>query len=516
MKKTNKIIYKVISNSNRTKWSLALRGILVGAFTGFLAAIYRAATQHGVLLATQIYAYIKAQPLLILPWCAAAVAAGLLIAWLIKLEPMAAGGGVPQVEGVIRYGFKMKWYAILIVRYIAGILGAVFGLSFGPEGPCVQIGAAAGDALSKKIGSEKIEKEYLVTGGAAAGLTAAFGAPLSGIMFTLEEVHRSFSPFILLCATAASLVSAFISKCFFGLKPALLISTVPVLPIRLYPWLLPLAIVSGLAGFAVNKGLLLFQTLYGRLPRLIRPVLALILALPCGLLLPQVLGGGGTLISVCENASPILFIMLLFIVKLIFTCTSFGSGTPGGIFMPIISIGALAGSVFGSAAVYFGFPAHYVPVFVVCAMAGALSASIKAPVTAIVLTVEITGSFLYILPVAACTFIALAVSDVLGADPIYEALLERFAEKTGKKLITQESGEIAECPVELGSSICSKTISQTAWPQGMLILGVRRGEHTIVPNGGTKILAGDYLVLLLPQENGKKTLSDVRTICQGH
>lgn len=514
MNKHKNRLYPFFANFSNLKWSLALKSILVGTAAGLLSVLYRLATERGTDIACNIYGYLKLHPLMILIYISAALLIGLFIAWLIKLEPMASGGGVPQVEGVVLYGLKMKWYTVIAVRYIAGIFGSLFGLSFGPEGPSIQLGAAASQGMSEKIGKTKIEKNCLITAGAAAGLSAAFSAPLTGMIFALEEVHRSFSPLVLLSATAASLTSDFISKYFFGLQPILYFRNIPTLPLNLYLWLLPLSLVVGLIGVATNKGMLLFQTLYNKFPRKTRPVIALLIALPCGLFLPEVLGGGRNLIAIAENSKYILTtLIILLIVKLLFTCTSFGSGTPGGIFMPIIAISALSGGICGVIAVHLGFPTQFLPIFVICAMAGGLSSTVKSPVTSIILTLELTGSFIHILPVAICSFIALFLSDVLNTTPIYEALLNRFIEKNGYTISTDKRGALMEFPVEYGSEIEGQLLSNTEWPKGSLIVGLRRGTEEIIPKGDTKIMAGDYLLILSPQDKENEVKRKVKTLC---
>lgn len=510
-------LFRVLSNAKKTKWRLAVKSILVGAMAGLLAVLYRIAVEKGRDFAVWMYAYIRVNPLALIPWAAAACGVGFLIAWLIKLEPMAAGGGVPQVKGLILYGLKMKWRAVIAVRYIAGILGSLFGLSFGPEGPSIQIGAAVSQGAFHKFCETKIEENYLITAGAAAGLATAFSAPLTGMIFALEEIHRNFSPTVLLSATGASLTADFISKYFFGMKPVLFFQTVPEFPLQMYYLLILLGLFSGLAGVATNRGMLLFQTLYLRIPLKFRPLVALAIALPCGLFLPEVLGGGSNLFDVAQNTTYSLQILLiLLIVKILFSSTSFGSGTPGGIFMPIIAISALSGGVFSSAASGLGLTSQYLPVFVICAMAGGLTSCVKAPITSIILTVELTGSFIHILPVAICSFVALFLSDILNTAPIYEALLKRYVERNGCEIPSDKRGELVELPVEYGSEIANQRLADIAWPKGSLIVGLRRGTEEIIPRGDTKIMAGDYLLVMSPRERCKTVREKIDLLCRSN
>jgi H+/Cl- antiporter ClcA len=508
-------MYRFLSKLERFQWNIALKSLLTGTLAGMLAVLYRLATERGTEAATLLYQYLKIHPVMICVWAAAAVGAGLLIAWLIRIEPMASGGGVPQVEGVILYGLKMRWYVVIAVRYIAGILGSLFGLSFGPEGPSIQLGAAVSEGVSNKIAETKIEKNHLLTSGAAAGLSAAFSAPLTGMIFALEEIQRSFSPTVLVSATTASLMADFISKYFFGLKPVLYFQNIPQLPLTQYLWLFPLGAFVGLCGVAMNRALLLFQTAYGKIPRKLRPIVALLLALPCGFLLPQVLGGGRNLIALTESANVTFsLIAVLLVVKIVYSGTSFGSGTPGGIFMPIISVGALSGCFFGLAAQKLGMPLAYLPVCVVCGIAGGLSSCVKAPVTSILLTAELTGSFLHILPVAICSFVALFVSDLLKTKPIYEALLHRYIEKNGYAIpAADKRGELIEFPVEAGSGLSRKLLREIDWPEGSLVVGLRRGSDELVPKGDTQILPGDYLLVLAPQSKSREVRKEIWKLC---
>lgn len=506
---------QLLSDLNKGKWNLALGGILVGVIAGMLVTLYRVAIEFGVSKSIEIYAFLRQHPLYIFPWLALAGAIGYFAYRMVKWEPFAKGSGIPQVEGIVLLGMKMKWYTVLLVRFSVGFLTAFFGLSLGREGPSIQMGAAGSQILAKKISRNKLEENHLITAGASAGLSAAFNAPLSGAMFALEEVHRSFSPNVLMTAITAALTADVVSKYFFGLTPILSYGDIPQLPIQYYALLLLAGIISGLVGAAINKGLLGISALYNKLPAAFRPTLALLLALPCGLLLPQVLGGGQTLIKLSEAGEiSVAALLLYFIVKLLFTCTSFGSGLPGGIFMPILSIGALTGGILGKLFVSFGMPEQYIPVFCVCAMAGAMSGSVKAPVTSILLMAEMTGSLIHLLPVAAVAFIALLTSDLLKVSPIYEVLLDQITEKSAEKIPGKKPGAIIEVPVEMGSAAAGKRVRDIAWPEKTLIVSIRRGTRELVPNGGAKILPGDYLIVLSSEQEYGFMSRELTALCK--
>lgn len=506
-----------LSGLDNLKWNVALKGIITGIVAGFLAAGYRFIIESGVEHAHTIYNYLRENTLMILPYLGILIVVALILNWFVKLEPMSSGSGIPQVEGLLLYGMKMKWYLILPIRFVAGFLSSLFGVSLGREGPSIQIGASSTQMLTKKLPltKNKLEENYLITGGAAAGLSAAFSAPLSGIIFALEEVHRSFSPNLLIAATTASLTADVISNFIFGLKPELYFFPISSLPLHYYFWLVPIGIAAGFLGSGINHSLLFFQTLLSRLPGWMRTIIALLIAFGFGMFLPEILGGGINLIEMSERVQISFAMLLLYIIaKILFTSTSFGSGIPGGIFMPILAIGAMSGGAIGLLATYTGMPSEYIPHFCICAMAGALAGSVKAPVTAIVLIAEMTGSLVHTLPVAFVAFLALLVSDLLKTEPIYESLLERILHVKKAEPKVYKSGSIIEIPVEIGSIVAGKRVMDIEWPEGALVVAIHRGQKELVPKGNSKLHAGDFILVFSAEQHYHEMNAALKILCQ--
>ncbi len=123
-----------------------------------------------------------------------------------------------------------------------------------------------------------------------------------------------------------------------------------------------------------------------------------------------------------------------------------------------------------------------------------------------------TGSLVHLLPVAACSFIALLLSDVLKVTPIYEALRTACRERR-VPLRSEQGRALLEIPVEFGSTVSGRTIGEVDWPQGMLIVGLHRGDEDIVPGGSTRIEAGDYLVVLSSEYTYKEMHTGIRELC---
>jgi len=168
--KSGSKLYQMLSGLNRIKWLAAVKSILCGLVAGLLVVLFRLGMCFGSAKAVQIYTLLRQRPMLILAWLMVIAAAGWLIARLVQYEPMASGSGIPQVEGMVVHGLKIKHWPVLAVRFLAGILSSFFGLSLGREGPSIQIGAAGSQAVAKKTGRNKLEENILITAGAAAGL----------------------------------------------------------------------------------------------------------------------------------------------------------------------------------------------------------------------------------------------------------------------------------------------------------------------------------------------------------
>ena len=241
---------------------LVFEAIGVGIITGFLIVLYRYALEKAGIFLTEVYKTLSIKPILILPWIGVLIILGYVVGLMVKHDPMISGSGIPQVEGVLLRKLDMKWFRVILGKFIGGVLAIGAGLSLGREGPSVQLGAAVGQGVSKVFKRVKIEEKYLITSGASAGLAAAFNAPLAGVMFSLEEVHKNFSPLVLLSTLAAALSAVFVARGFFGLKPVFNFENISILPLKYYFYIVLLGIIIGVLGVLFNNVLLKTQSIY--------------------------------------------------------------------------------------------------------------------------------------------------------------------------------------------------------------------------------------------------------------
>lgn len=507
--------YNTLFHWHSFRLKLVFEGIIIGIATGLLIVLYRYALEKAGVLLKYIYKCISTNSLIIIPWFVALIIIGYIIGLMVKHEPMISGSGIPQVEGMLLGKLDMTWWKVILGKFFGGILSIGSGLSLGREGPSVQLGAAVGQGFSRVFKRIKVEEKYLITSGASAGLAAAFGAPLSGVMFALEEVHKNFSPLVLLSALSSALSADFIASGFFGLKPVFNFIDLEQLPLKLYLYIVLLGIIIGILGVGFSKFILKTQALYIKqtwLKKEMRIIVPIIISAIIGILLPQVLGGGHELIdSLIKNNFSLVILVTILIVKFLFTMICYGSGAPGGIFLPLLAIGALIGNIYGLLLVNFvHFDSIYISNFIILAMAGYFTAVVKSPITGTILITEMTGCFNHFLPLAIVSIVAYIVTDILSSKPIYESLLENLLHNQGEKLSigNKKNKSILEFAVCMSSQLDGKQIKEVKWPSRCLLVAVKRGEDEIIPKGDTTILQGDYLIVLTNEDRVSK-INDV-------
>jgi H+/Cl- antiporter ClcA len=349
---------------------------------------------------------------------------------------MIKGSGIPQIKGVLHRDLTLNWTQELPLKIITGILGIGAGLSLGREGPSIQIGAYVGLGMLTLFRRPYRERKVLVTAASAAGIAAAFNAPLAGVLFVLEELQPNFSPIFIACAMGASMTADAVAGYFFGLGPVFDFRNIAVLPLRFIPWVILLGILCGLLGDLFKRLLYFFLNFYDRfkIPQTVRPVLPLLASVPLGLFLFDATGGGHSLIeTLSQEHQAFGFILLLFAVKLLFTTLCYGSGTSGGIFLPLLACGALVGDGLGELLASAGFISNAQTLnFLILGMAAYFAGVVKAPVTGMILILEMCGNFNHLSSLVLVSLSAFVTSELIASRPVYETLLERLLKQKGR------------------------------------------------------------------------------------
>ena len=509
---------KILKRFRSFRYTLVLEGIGVGVAAGLITVLFRVTLEQADALRQTIGGYMAGHTWFFPVWLVILLGIAALAALLLKWEPLIGGSGIPQVEGELMGRIHQKWWRVLLAKFSGGVLSIGAGLSLGREGPSIQLGAMAGKGVSRLVGRNRTEEKMLMTCGASAGLSAAFNAPFAGVLFSLEELHKNFSIEVLLSAMSASITADFISRNVFGLKPVFDFSAAHMMPLKSYWLVLLLGLLLGLLGVLYNFCVAKAQDLYGRIPwTYVRIALPFLLAGILLLVFPTVLGGGHPLVEQISEGLDLRFLLVLFTVKFVYSMISFGSGVPGGIFLPLLVLGAVAGGAFSGVLDLCGVD-NELQNFVILGMAGFFSAIVRAPVTGIILISEMTGSFSHLLTLSLVSLASYAVADLLKSKPVYDQLLARLlrgrTEKEESDGRTSSEKVLVETPVHHGAAVCGKQIKDIDWPAHSLIVSVKRGETELVPKGDTRLLAGDTLVVLCDDWDSHEVYDALETQCK--
>ena len=256
--------YQSLNHWQSFQFKLFWEGIVVGIFAGLIISLFRYLLTKAEGLRISLYEQLARLPAgYTACWFAALLLISAIMYFLTKYEPMAGGSGIPQVKGVILGFMRMNWLRVLWVKLTGGVIGLGAGLSLGREGPSIQLGAVTAQGISRVLGRTRMEERYLITSGASAGLAAAFNAPLAGVIFSLEELHRNFSAVVLLPAMTAAMTATFISRLLFGRDLTFSFYGLPAIPQDIHMlYAVVTAVLAGLLGVVFNAGLLNVNKFY--------------------------------------------------------------------------------------------------------------------------------------------------------------------------------------------------------------------------------------------------------------
>ncbi|MDR0910184.1 MAG: ClC family H(+)/Cl(-) exchange transporter [Spirochaetaceae bacterium] len=426
-------IRRAFSRWYNSDLDVVLESIVIGVLTGFVVAAFRHIISLSNGLRTSFYENFlkKSSPWWIVLFVFALIALGLFLGWAAKVRPMIRGSGIPQVKGVLQKKMVFnKWRTELPLKFIAGILGLGAGLSLGREGPSIQIGAYVGRGALSVLKRPIDERRYLLSAASAAGLSAAFSAPLAGVLFIQEELLSEFSPLLLACGMGASLAAEAAVSVFLGSAPSFSFASIGVLPVPYIPWIILLGILCGLIGHFFKKCLYAGQDLYKvlKIPEIARPIIPLLMTIPIGFFLIDALGGGHDLIQKLAVEKVALgMLLLLLAVKIIYTSICYGTGTAGGIFLPLLTCGAILADAFGECLEGAGFIAADTGLnFIVLGMGAFFTAVVGAPLTGIVLILEMAANFNHLGNLILCCLSAYMTVRLLNSKPVYTELLDRM------------------------------------------------------------------------------------------
>lgn len=491
--------------ANKTNIKLLLQALLVGICTGVVVGIFRFGIEKTSGFWLYLFQLAHQNPLWFIAIIIGFIAVAVIAGYFVKQYPHVGGSGIPEVKLQLQGKLSLQWFPILWRKLIGGILVIGTGLFLGPEGPSLQLGSTIGQGVAQGCKQNKLKTRILLATGASSGLSAAFGAPLSGALFVLEEVFHNFSPLVWMNALAGAIASNFVVSNLFGIRHALAIQYNYSFPISLYWHLLILGILLGLLGHLYKVGLFSLKKVYAKitiLPRWLHGLIPLAILIPIAYFWPLITGPGNRLILALPNIITktgwgiVGMLAFYYVMRIVFSIVAYDSGLPSGIFLPILTMGALIGATYGLMMVQLGLlPQRLVVNLVIFSMAGYFAAIIRAPFTAIILITEMVGSLLHLMPLAVVAFIALLVDELLGGKPIYGLLAAAMDKSSDHKANYTGQADTMALPVYESSRLVDKTISEVQWPVDTRVRTIHRDGDEIIPNGQTIIRGGDMLIL---------------------
>jgi chloride channel protein, CIC family len=423
---------------------LAAAAVAVGAWAGLVVAAFRLALRFADTERDRLVAAAHALPavlgvVLVAGGVSACVTAA---AWIVRrYSPFAAGSGIPEVEAALRRDLQFVPLARLIaVKFAGGVLAVGSGLALGPEGPSVQMGAAGARILGDATHRPWHDVRALIAAGAGAGLAAAFNAPLAGSVFVLEELERSFERRTAVAAVGASWAAIVVMRLALGDAPIFHVAAplaaapgggpLPYASPATWPIDLVLGAIVGLVAALYNRLLLAVADASERIAPHSGTAHAAVIGAAVGIVAwfaPGLVGSGSDLTaSILSGGVVAAAVPAAFATRYALGAVSHSAFTPGGLFAPLLLLGAQLGLVCGAIA-HAALPGLAIdPVsFAVVGMAAFFVGVVRAPVTGVALVIEMTAAFTSLLPMLAASFVAMAVAQRMGSVPIYDALRSR-------------------------------------------------------------------------------------------
>ncbi len=494
---------KLLSQGGRV-WPALLYGGLAGGLTGAIVVVYKFAAGKVIHLSGNIYAAVRQQPLWLLAVVPVLVVLASVFAAAYKRQPNLKGGGIPTAIGVVRDFISFKWFSNLIGTFGLSLGSFLIGVPLGNEGPSVQIGTTIGRGCVRLTGRKgRPWDRYAMTGGACAGFSTATGAPISGLLFTVEEAHQKVTPLLMTVAATAVVCARVVSELLGGLLGV----DSSLFPVLQFPHLslgglwIPLTV--GLAvglfgvGFLKLYGVLanFYGKTLGKVP-MVWKILA-IFAVTVGVGLASdafVSTGHHLLVDMFAVPMGVWMLVAVLVVRSILTLSANTVGITGGLFLPLMALGAIPAALLGWLAVALGADTALAPLILALGVTASIAGIMKTPLTAILFALEALSLGGNVLPVVIAATTAYVATEIAGVQSITDRVLEVRLEQAHyhKRRLVRE----AYATVAAGAFAEGKTVADILWPGQLTVLSYRvDGEDWQDVAGGHILTAGQRLHL---------------------
>lgn len=412
---------------------------IVGVFTGIFIFLFKVAANYLMHASKSIYSFVRANPTYLPLLILGVTTIGVVSAFILKYAKECRGGGIPTAIASIRGLIPIKWIQGIFVLFTTALMTFFAGVPLGNEGPSVQMGTAIGKGSCEVLGKKKRAYErYIMSGGACAGFAVATGAPISGVLFALEETHRKFSPVLFIVAAVAvlsgTITQEFLSACFSIDTTFFDLTITEILPARNL-WI-PI-IIGAICGFSAVLFTFLYKivqklnkTVLVKLTRFKKIIIIFASASILGFLCEDFIGTGHSLIEKIFDGEVFWYVIILaFIVRAISMIFASSEGVSGGIFVPTLTFGAMIAALVSKCCIAIGaFDEKYFAIMVVVGMVSFLSASSRTPITALTFAAEALCVSANILPVVIGVVVSYIIVELSGKVAYTDTVIESRAE----------------------------------------------------------------------------------------
>ncbi len=396
--------------------------IFIGVLSGLLVVSFRIAIDWIRILTLGSAPHAYEPRLFIVPACA-----GLLVAGLVRwVFPGARGSGVNQTKAALYIYNGFISFKTVIGKFITAAIAIGCGHSLGPEDPSLQIGAGVASIVARKLRLSRQSLRLFAPIGAAAGLAAAFNAPISAILFVIEEVIGYWSAAVLGSVVLAAIAAVSVARIFWGSEPMFRIPTVTLRDPRELSAYAVLGLIGGVSALVFSKALGTLRPRLRAMPanaQLFQPAIAGLLVGLIGFFgFPQVMGPGYEVMDQALHGQFTWhFLLALALLKMLATTLSFSSGTPGGMFAPTLFVGTVLGAGVGTVEhMILPGTSGTVGSYALVGMGVLFAGFLRAPLTSVFMVLETSGNYSIILPVILANTIAYLLSRQLQPTPIFE------------------------------------------------------------------------------------------------
>ncbi len=512
---------KKISNLHASKLILpvVLLGISTGALTGAVVTLYRFLAQHTVELSEKIYHFASQNLWTIIIAIPLFLVIALILKKIYKQMPTLQGGGICEAMGLVGGIFTFKWLRSLIGTVVLSLSNFLMGVPLGNEGPAVQIGASMGEASTRIFGKNgKVWSRYSIAGGTCSGFAAATGAPMTGIVFAIEEMHHRLSPIILII----SLVSVASCRVVTELLCPFLGISVELFPTLRLPslsvnqlWIpLLVGIVIGLfsvfflnlfrcLNFFINRRL-------SKIDKVFKIFGILILTFILGIFSFSYISTGHHLVTeLFEPRSFSMLIVLLLFVRSFLTLSANSVGLTGGLFLPTLAVCALASSTLAQGLITAGaLDNSYYTLVIVLGIVAGMAGIMNIPFTAILFALEVLSCSNNLLAIVVTAGIAYTIAELFHSKSVNELALEKRIERELEGR-TQQNYE-CDVVVQPDSFVIGKQIKDIFWPANLFVLSISHAEDKRSHSG--YLQEGDTLHVCYNSHNNEQTLNELYSI----